>query len=283
MRSIFICYRRSDTSVTAGRLADYLRATFGVESVFYDRERSKAGDQWPDKLRKGISDASAVVVLIGPNWFKSHDSSGRRLIDRPGDWVREEILTSLKRKRDGQAFVLPCLAPNTPTPEPSAYPDELQPLHEIQYAKIHEPTLTIEFSEIHDRLIEHGFRVAHPAPPVSIMAPPDSFARLTEDELNSFVSENPGWHILEKNEPGASESVIELYRFFEFRTDELAWGFMAEVMEKGIRPYNHHPRMQFTYNRVEIGLTTFNCSHNPSTKDLRLALIIEGIYSSNYS
>lgn len=70
----------------------------------------------------------------------------------------------------------------------------------------------------------------------------------------------------------------ELYRVFEFTSYDNAWKFMTLVDEKGIRPFNHHPRWQNTYNRVEVWLCTFNIGHKPSKKDLRLAGIMEDIW-----
>jgi pterin-4a-carbinolamine dehydratase len=62
---------------------------------------------------------------------------------------------------------------------------------------------------------------------------------------------------------------------YEFSTYEMAWRFMIRVDELAIRPYNHHPRWQNTFNRIEFWLCTFNIGHKPSKRDLRLARILE--------
>jgi pterin-4a-carbinolamine dehydratase len=53
---------------------------------------------------------------------------------------------------------------------------------------------------------------------------------------------------------------------------------MKEVSIRAIEKYNHHPRWQNAYNRLEVWLTTFNLGYKPSNKDLRLAKFFEKIW-----
>lgn len=102
---------------------------------------------------------------------------------------------------------------------------------------------------------------------------------LNPSEEDEFTRKYLNWKILNSIKPGVPGDYIrELYRFYEFRTYDEAWKFILKVDEKGIRPCNHHPRWQNTYNRVEFWLCTFNIGHKPSQRDVRLAEIIEKIW-----
>jgi TIR domain len=52
---IFISYRREDSEMAAGRLADGLRPHFGKDQVFVDVVTLRGGEEWAEKIRQSIS------------------------------------------------------------------------------------------------------------------------------------------------------------------------------------------------------------------------------------
>lgn len=91
-KSIFISYRRRDASTVARWLGETIEQNFGKGSVFIDTDAIEIGDEWPERIETALKKASALIVLIGAEWLRSHDEFGRRRLDNPKDWVRKEII-----------------------------------------------------------------------------------------------------------------------------------------------------------------------------------------------
>ena len=94
MARIFLSYRRDDSAGFAGRLADALEAEFGVGSVFRDVDDIQPGEDFAQAIQFQLRESGAVLVMIGPFWL-----NGRRRLDDPGDFVRQEIETALESKK----------------------------------------------------------------------------------------------------------------------------------------------------------------------------------------
>ena len=94
---IFISYRREDSRHAAGRLADDLSDAFGGERIFRDIEGIDLGVRFGEALEKALAACSVMLVLIGPRWLTAQDAQGRRRLERPEDWVRQEVATALAR------------------------------------------------------------------------------------------------------------------------------------------------------------------------------------------
>jgi pterin-4a-carbinolamine dehydratase len=280
MENIFISYRRSDSYDTARRLATTLRNEFGDGNIFFDETSAPPGTAWPDAIRCAVEKADALLVVIGPNWLYTQDEkSGRRRLDIEDDWVRLEILTFLKRKANRtDLLVLPLLVSQATMPRSEYVDGELKVLFTFQPMNIPNSGTILDFVQVKQRLIQNRFQpMVRPAvvTPMSGQTP----LQLTEEEENSFRDQYRQWRIIEEDKPGVPGDVMrELYRVYEFTSYEMAWQFMAKVDELGIRPYNHHPRWQNTYNRIEVWLCTFNIGHKPSSRDVRLAKIFESIW-----
>ena len=146
MASIFLSYRRSDTSGHAGRLADALEARYGREAVFRDVESIEAGTRFDEAIERALADCQVFLPLVGDEWLSCRGADGRRRLDDPADYVRREIAEALQR---GVAMI-PVLLEGTIMPASSALPAELQALARYQ---------AIELSDIRwdydvERLIE---------------------------------------------------------------------------------------------------------------------------------
>jgi hypothetical protein len=97
MSSIFINYRRSDTSGYAGRLFDRLADRFGRQRVFMDIEALAPGTDFVAAIDQAVGSCEALIALIGIGWLDAVDAKGRRRLDDPHDYIRLEIATALRR------------------------------------------------------------------------------------------------------------------------------------------------------------------------------------------
>jgi len=76
-----------------GQLADH----FGADRVFRDIDVIKPGDDFAERIQIALASCSVLLALIGEGWLTATDSSGRRRLDLPDDYVRLEIETALAR------------------------------------------------------------------------------------------------------------------------------------------------------------------------------------------
>src|SRR5580704_2124312 len=122
--TIFLCYRREDTSGYAGRLFDALVARFGEASVFMDIDTIAPGQDFVQVIEAALVDCEIVLVLIGPNWLSARDKRKRRRLDNPADFVRMEIEGALSRG----LRVLPVLMGGAEVPSSRELPASLAAL-----------------------------------------------------------------------------------------------------------------------------------------------------------
>ncbi len=127
---IFLCYRRSDTSHAAGRLADRLRQRYGQDSIFMDVDSIPSGQNFRTGVRAAIESSAVVLVLIGDAWVTERDVNGRRL-DNPDDNVRQEVELALQLDR-----ALPVLVDGAAMPYAQALPPPLALLSDLNAAPL---------------------------------------------------------------------------------------------------------------------------------------------------
>jgi len=119
--TVFLCYRREDSSGYAGRLFDALVARFGENSVFMDIDTIAPGQDFVDVIEAALVDCEIVLVLIGPSWLNARDKRKRRRLDNPDDFVRMEIEGALSRG----LRVLPVLVGGAEIPSSRELPPSL--------------------------------------------------------------------------------------------------------------------------------------------------------------
>jgi len=124
MAGIFISYRRGESRHAAGRLADDLAQAFGAGAIFRDIEGIDPGVDFSHALEKALVACNVMLVLIGPQWLGMADAQGRRRLDQPADWIRQEIATALRR----DIRVIPVLLEGVALPEPDELPPDMQAL-----------------------------------------------------------------------------------------------------------------------------------------------------------
>src|SRR5688572_13095569 len=95
--NIYISYRRDDTRWSAQRLFEGLARRFGRRAIFMDIDAIAPGVDFAHFIERKLSEASAVLVLIGPRWLQSTDVEGLRRLDDPTDFIRREIASALAR------------------------------------------------------------------------------------------------------------------------------------------------------------------------------------------
>jgi TIR domain len=141
---VFISYRRQDSDIAAGRLAENLSDVFGPASVFRDIDNIDPGADYEVTLERVLDSCTVLLALIGPRWSSISDEGGYRRLDDPTDWVRAEISRALVRG----IRVIPILISGASMPLENELPAELSALAKRQAL------------ELDDRHWEAGFVAA---------------------------------------------------------------------------------------------------------------------------
>jgi hypothetical protein len=123
MFSIFISYRRDDTSGHAGHLYALLSKEFPGH-VFMDIDKIEPGQDFVKAISDAVGKSSVLIVLIGKEWLSITDSAGHRRLDNPEDLVHVEVAAALSR----DIRVIPVLVEGASMPRPEDLPEELRGL-----------------------------------------------------------------------------------------------------------------------------------------------------------
>ena len=124
MSRIFISYRREDTQDAAGRLYDALAQHFGRDQVFMDVDTIPPGVDFVEFIEAEVARCDVLIALIGRQWLTVADSTGRRRLNRPTDFVRMEIVAALRR----DIRVVPVLVQGASMPSADELPRPLKGL-----------------------------------------------------------------------------------------------------------------------------------------------------------
>lgn len=123
-KSLFISYRREDTSGYAGRLFETLAAYVGRERLFMDVDTIRPGEDFLKVIEQTVGSSEAVIVLIGPRWLSAVDADGRPRLEDPEDFVRLEVKAALDRG----LRVIPVLVDGATVPDREQLPSDLAAL-----------------------------------------------------------------------------------------------------------------------------------------------------------
>jgi membrane protein DedA with SNARE-associated domain len=121
---IFISYRRSDSAGDAGRIYDRLAQEFGAQNIFRDVETMDFGVDLVQTLNETVAKCDVLIAVIGPKWLDERDHAGKRRLDDPKDFVRNEIAIALERG----IRVIPIFIESTPVPTADQLPHDLAAL-----------------------------------------------------------------------------------------------------------------------------------------------------------
>ncbi|HEY7341077.1 MAG TPA: toll/interleukin-1 receptor domain-containing protein [Ktedonobacterales bacterium] len=152
MAGIFISYRRSDTGASCGRIADSLRAVFGASAVFRDLHDIPGGMDFRTSLNAALDRSAVVIVLIGPSWATTADTTGQRRLFDPNDVVRAEIQSALARNMR----IFPVLVQGAGMPAVAELPADIANIHYLNAHVIHDDP---HYAPDMDRLIQNIARI----------------------------------------------------------------------------------------------------------------------------
>jgi hypothetical protein len=143
---IFLSYRRADSLVIAGRMAQFLDGIPAIEEVFLDVDSIGVGENFERKIQDTLAKVSHVFVLMGSQWQGPAGASGRARIFDADDIVRQEAGIALRSK----VTLVPILVDEARMPRATELPDELQELRKINAFVLR----TAHFEEDMDNLLD---------------------------------------------------------------------------------------------------------------------------------
>jgi hypothetical protein len=133
---IFLNYRRGDHAGLVAAVDRRLAEHFGRPQVFLDTESIGGGDRYPGTLRDRVAGADVLLAMLHRGWAEASDASGRRLLDKPGDGVRQELEIALACRRAGRTTVIPVLLDDAAEPVAAELPGSLRELALCQARRI---------------------------------------------------------------------------------------------------------------------------------------------------
>ena len=147
MSKILISYRREDSADVTGRIYDRLIQVF-PQSVFRDVDSIPLGVDFRTYLDEQVAKCDVFLAVIGRDWMKAKGRKGKSRLEDPGDFVRIEIESALKR----QIPVIPVLVQGAKIPEAARLPVSLQ---DVSYRNGIVVRPDPDFHKDMDRLIAH--------------------------------------------------------------------------------------------------------------------------------
>jgi hypothetical protein len=150
--SILVSYRRSDGSGHVGRLYDALCDSFGKRSVFIDIESITPGADFVRSLDAVMAHSSVLLVVIGPDWARAVDEAGRRRLDDPADFVRQEVARGLSR----DVATIPILVHGARMPAETDLPLDLKALARKQAFEMSDVRWKHDFQTLTRHIEQHA-------------------------------------------------------------------------------------------------------------------------------
>jgi hypothetical protein len=162
---VFVSYRRADAGGHAGRLVDDLGERLPEATIFQDIESIGPGIDFVAAVKKAITGADAVLVVIGPDWATIAEGDGSTRLMGSDDMVRLEVATALAQRR----WVIPVLVGGSAMPDASALPAELAPLAHRNAVTLRPEAWREDLDRLASALDASG--EARPGPPAATPAP----------------------------------------------------------------------------------------------------------------
>lgn len=271
----FVNYRRDDSTAIAHGLRAQLAQRFGARSIFMDVTAIYVGSAWAERLTQSLANSTVLLALIGPRWLVSADQYGRRRLDKPDDWVRQEIMMAI----DLRIPILPLLIGGTQTlPHAEGLPPQMVPMLQHQSLSLRDDHWDADVTTLANFLAsEYGF--PEPRAPV-LPSPEKTAASLSEAEITAVLSSLPGWEAVESAVPGDyPKTRRELRRAYRFKSFLNAVDFMssaARICDQAV----HHPRWENQWRTVTVYLSTWDIGHRISEFDVKLARLLDLHFSS---
>lgn len=146
---VFLSYRRADSQVTAGRMAQFLDSIPVIDEVFLDVDGIEVGENFEQKIQLTLAKATHVFLLIGPQWIGPTDIPGQPRIFETDDMVRQESRLAL----DSKVTVIPILLDAANMPHTSELPDDLKGLSKINAFSLRTSHFDDDMDDLLDNLV----------------------------------------------------------------------------------------------------------------------------------
>ena len=130
--TIFINYRKDDSSWNALALYNELQKYFSKDQIFKDFNTILPGDDFVVSIDNALRKCDVLIVVIGKSWLDMKDVTGKRRLDDPDDFVRLEVATALSRNIQ----VIPVLFDDVQMPKPEQLPQNMSSLYRRQFVEI---------------------------------------------------------------------------------------------------------------------------------------------------
>ncbi len=141
---IFVSYRRDDSRHAAGRLVDRLGRVYGRDGLFMDIDGIEPGGDFLKVINDRLSECAIVLAVIGPDWIDARDRRGRRRLENPGDFVRMELETALRRG----VKVIPVLVDGASMPRDDELPEPLKALAFRNAVRLHHESFAADSDKL---------------------------------------------------------------------------------------------------------------------------------------
>ena len=141
---VFISYRRADARHAAARLRDSLADL--EHRVWFDIDDIPSAMPYRQQIATALRQCDVALVVIGPHWLTAADSDGHRRLDDPDDDVRLEIAQALARS---DVTLVPVLVDNADMPPRSELPADLQPLCDLNAARLSHESWRYQVQALH--------------------------------------------------------------------------------------------------------------------------------------
>lgn len=121
--SVFISYRRDDSSGYARAIYNELRERLGPENTFMDVDAIEPGLDFIKVIEDEVGRCNVLLALIGREWLGALEGANSRILSQ-NDHVRTEIASALKR----DIRVIPVLLGGAIMPASENLPADIIPL-----------------------------------------------------------------------------------------------------------------------------------------------------------
>jgi formylglycine-generating enzyme required for sulfatase activity len=214
--SIFISYRRVDSSDVTGRIYDRLVSAFDRNSVFKDVDSIPFGVDFREHLDQAVSQCQVCLAVIGRTWLEATDEEGRRRIDSSQDFVRLELESVLRRNIP----VIPILVSGARMPAPDQLPFSLQSLAYRQFAPVRsDPDFHRDMNRLILEIQKHVGSALPPTPTKQTF----TFEVVAVNDQGQEISRKPG-QAEYVSEPLGNGIILDLVKIpggaFEMGSDE---------------------------------------------------------------
>lgn len=138
--TIFINYRRDDTTVFARLLYAELENHFGDKRIFQDTEKIAYGADFVEVFSEHIASCKVFLAVIGKNWLSI---AAKKRSAKLRDHAHLEICSALKRNAQskGSIVVIPLLVDGASMPSEEDLPDGIKKLADLNIYEFNEKWL----------------------------------------------------------------------------------------------------------------------------------------------